>query len=183
MNTEGNPNLEAKPIGETVIRDYRVSQVAEKSISEIVSEIVVQRNAESQTGTEVTRIRIEIDPPELGEISIEIARNPHQTVATIVVANEHAQHQLGGNIQQLQASLESLGVEFKQVEVQQQMSEEKSFESSQRDSDLQHETPNHSKRESSNHNKRNAVHPNDESGKNATSQISIRSVHVVDVVV
>ena len=148
-------NLEIKPNSETVIRDFRMPQVAEKSISEVVSEIVSQRNLEQQNGKEVTRIRIEIDPPELGEISIEISRNPHQTVATVVVANEYAQQQLGGNIQQLQTSLESLGVEFKQVEVQQQNPEQNSFDLAQRESNSQQGNRERSDGKTTNH----ARHP------------------------
>ena len=176
-------SLEVKPNSETIVRDYRMPQVAEKTISEVVSEIVAQRNIESQRGNEVTRIRIEIDPPELGEISIEISRHPHQTVATVVVANEHAQQQLSGNIQQLQTSLESMGVEFKQVDIQQHATEQDPFDPAQRDSNFQNETPDRSQRDSSNPTERNQENLNDGSSENTTNDVSIRSVHVVDVLI
>lgn len=176
-------NFELKSNSETVVRDFRLPQVAEKSISEVVSEIVAQRNVESQQGNEVTRIRIEIDPPELGEISIEISRNPHQTVATVVVANEYAQQQLGGNIQQLQTSLESLGVEFKQVEVQQQNPEQNSFDLAQRESNSQQENRERSDGNAANHSRDQENDPANRLEENTTKPISVRSVHVVDVLV
>lgn len=181
---EVNSNLEVKPNTETLLRDYKIPQVAEKTISEVVSEIVAQRNIESQRGNEVTRIRIEIDPPELGEISIEISRHPHQTVATIVVANEHAQQQLSGNIQQLQTSLESMGVEFKQVDIQQPVPEQDPFNPTERDSSFQNETPDRSHRDSSNPAERKQEDLHDGSGENTPeNNVSIRSVHVVDVLI
>lgn len=181
---EVNSNLEVKPNTETLLRDYKIPQVAEKTISEVVSEIVAQRNIESQRGDEVTRIRIEIDPPELGEISIEISRHPHQTVATIVVANEHAQQQLSGNIQQLQTSLESMGVEFKQVDIQQPVPEQDPFNPTERDSSFQNETPDRSHRDSSNPAERKQEDLHEGSGENTPeNNVSIRSVHVVDVLI
>ena len=102
---------------QTAAQSFRtVDMTGEQNLAEFVQRVITERAEEAVGEKNITRIEIAIDPPELGEVRIEITKTATRTVATLAVANEIAWNQLQSNIQNLQASLESMGVEFNEVD-------------------------------------------------------------------
>ncbi|MEE2642445.1 MAG: flagellar hook-length control protein FliK [Planctomycetota bacterium] len=102
---------------QTAAQSFRtVDMAGEQNLAEFVQRVITERAEEAVGEKNITRIEIAIDPPELGEVRIEITKTATRTVATLAVANEIAWNQLQSNIQNLQASLEAMGVEFNEVD-------------------------------------------------------------------
>lgn len=164
-----------------ILQEQTLTPSGNKGWSEIVSGLIQQRQSEANSEANLTRIKVEIDPPELGEIAIQITKSLHKTVATLAVTNEFALHQLSASIQTLQSSLEAMGVEFHQVDYPSDDSTPEQADENDRDFGQNLDA------ESQSQQRQNRVTgQNNENGEPASVEakdVKLKSVHVVDIVV
>lgn len=65
-----------------------------------------------------SRIRVDLDPPELGSVRIELAKNEQGVTARIVSEVESTSHLLQDNLSSLRKSLESSGIDIQDFDFQ-----------------------------------------------------------------
>ncbi len=85
-----------------------------KTLDESVREILVHRQ-DSDTKSDMTQIKLQINPPEFGPIEINISHKSGTSTASIVVANDQVLNQLQTNLQSLELTLESLNVDLQDI--------------------------------------------------------------------
>ena len=76
---------------------------------------VVENRIQTVTDTRMTQIEVDLDPPELGPITVRLKHSPIRTTAEIVVAREIAFSALQSELTTLQDNLQSLGVDLETV--------------------------------------------------------------------
>lgn len=150
----------------------RFDNLADQTLEKFVSQAVVDRAETPVQEKNITRLQIAIDPADLGEVRIEITKTSLRTVATMTVANEYALQQMQSNIQSLQSSLESMGVEFQEVDL-----EDRSHSADQqRDPDSGQNRRSHRERES-------LISEPEAQRKPEQTELQLRSAHVVDILI
>jgi hypothetical protein len=164
------------------VYEERLANTGEKSISEIVGEIIATRESSAARESNVTQVKIEISPAEFGEITIQITKSVHGTVATLAVANELAMNQLQSNIQSLQLALEDMGVEFQQIDWKQ--TEENLLQNEQEQSDQPNENSNADESTAPGQSGENSSVGNDEQfTEEDKMELTWSSAHVVDILI
>lgn len=150
----------------------RFENLADQTLEKFVSQAVVDRAETPVQEKNITRLQIAIDPADLGEVRIEITKTSLRTVATMTVANEYALQQMQSNIQSLQSSLESMGVEFQEVDLE----DRSRSADQQRDPDSGQNRRSHRERES-------LISEPEAQLKPEQTELQLRSAHVVDILI
>jgi len=107
-NTTGNHRLGLDSTAYSVPNTSRANAVTNTVKAAVL--IAVNQND--------SRIRVDLDPPELGSVRIELAKNEQGVTARIVSEVESTSHLLQDNLSTLRKSLESSGIDIQDFDFQ-----------------------------------------------------------------